>query len=116
MFFIGVFSSFIPYMIIALIYLAGVAMYTLESRQHNNSQTSNSKQLILQENNLPEPVQKDDCFFFEDYNNNLCLSENLYNSFSESGKELLCFSHPPIRAGILDFSTFSRPPPVISFS
>ena len=103
-------------MIIALVYLAGVAMFSMESWQNKNSENSISNQLIIKENDLSTTVQKENCYTFTDFKDDLLLTENLFKTFSESGKELFCVAHPPGRPGIFKFSSFARPPPAIAFS
>ena len=118
MFFIGIFSSIIPYLVIAGIYLLGIGIYSLESFQHKTCQADYNEQLIIEVTKKPVETNSIDYFPLDSSN----LYEFFYSPpirhkpFSEPGKRLLCYNHPPISYQVTHPVYFCRPPPIFLLS
>ncbi len=69
MFFIGVFSTHITYIILALVYIFGYGTYALNSKKYSAEENLNIKTLSYQ-----EPVKSEHCntFFFCKYSSDCC--------------------------------------------
>lgn len=118
MFFIGIFSSFIPYLVIAVIYLLGIGIYSLENQQHKACPSESDKQLVIEEIKKSAESNSADYFAYDNPDDFSAYYPPSFRhkTFSESGKKLFCFNHPALPLQIGYSVHFCRPPPVTYFS
>ncbi len=69
MFFIGVFSTHITYIILALIYIFGYGTYALKSKKHSNEENLDIKIIAYQE---PAKIDNSNTYFFYKYTSDCC--------------------------------------------
>lgn len=113
MFFIGLFSSFIPYVVIAGIYLLGIGIYSIENRNNKCQQESNT--LLVPELTKESAVTNQIIYLSMDSSIDVDISISLpdkFPSFTEAGKKLHYFNQPPASSRLTHPLYFCRPPPV----
>lgn len=116
MFYFGLFSTHIPYVILSAAYMLYFGLYALSKTDSliSMGQPESAEQVIVTQ---VEPLKRVDCYHYDDHFS--------YHQPDETS-ELPCFSFLSIRKSVyphrsekalytgFGYSQFSRPPPVIS--
>ena len=116
MLFFGVFSSFIPYLAAALIYLLGVGIYTLNSRQKCDKEIICSEQLSIGKGSISFVDDLPDYFSRKiSINQNNALSTSAIKDFElQPAGRTEIIKPPSAILSSLKPIYLSRPPPSVS--
>lgn len=112
MFHFGLFSSFIPYLIIAAIYFCGLASYSVDIV---NSQISDNKNKSEYNSEYEFSLNSDNYFIKIDNSTQnivICNKEHFYTTYIST--VFWQFFKPDSKKNYYSFFIFSRPPPYLS--